>query len=50
MVTPPGEVLGRIEAGLPIANRAFGEGGTALNMTSGDGVLRLPLGLRADRE
>jgi len=47
--TPEGEKLGRIEDGAAIANCAFGEGGTALYMTSSDRVLRLPLRFNAER-
>lgn len=49
ILTPEGEMLGRIEDGQPIANCAFGDNGTVLYMTSSDRVLRLPLRFRADR-
>jgi gluconolactonase len=43
LMTPDAEPLGLIESGAPIANCAFGEGGSALFLTANDRVLRVPL-------
>lgn len=42
-LTPEGEPLGLVHSGGPIANCAFGEGGSTLFMTGADRVFRLPL-------
>jgi gluconolactonase len=43
VLTPEAEPLGLVHAGAPIANCAFGEGGSTLFMTGGTRVFRLPL-------
>lgn len=43
VLAPDGRRLGRISTGAAISNCAFGEGGRALFLTSGDRVARLPL-------